>query len=58
MDNSYPGEHRLLRARVYLDTGESGYVKVQFDDVYQDGHPTKSQPESILSISQMLISYH
>jgi hypothetical protein len=34
MDNSYPGEHRLLRARVYLDTGVSGYVKVQFDDVY------------------------
>ena len=28
------GEHRLLRSRVYLDPGESGYLKTQFDDVY------------------------
>jgi hypothetical protein len=28
------GEHRALRSRVYLDPGESGYIKAQFDDVY------------------------
>ncbi|MFC1789004.1 carbohydrate binding domain-containing protein, partial [Thermodesulfobacteriota bacterium] len=30
------GEHRMLRSRVYLDPGESGYIKAQFDDVYID----------------------
>jgi hypothetical protein len=32
----YPpfGEHRGLRTRVNLDPGQSGYMKVQFDDVY------------------------
>ncbi len=32
----YPayGEHRLLRSRVNLDSGETGYIKVCFDDVY------------------------
>jgi hypothetical protein len=32
----YPayGEHRLLRSRVYLDSGQTGYIKVRFDDVY------------------------
>lgn len=32
----YPayGEHRLLRSRVHLDPGETGYIKVRFDDVY------------------------
>ena len=28
------GQHRLLRSRVYLDSGETGYIKVRFDDVY------------------------
>jgi hypothetical protein len=28
------GEHRALRSRVYLDPGESGYLKAKFDDVY------------------------
>jgi hypothetical protein len=28
------GEHRLLRSRVHLDPGETGYMKVWFDDVY------------------------
>ncbi len=28
------GEQRSLRSRVYLDQGESGYIKAQFDDVY------------------------
>jgi hypothetical protein len=28
------GEHRSLRTRLYLDPGESGYMKAQFDDVY------------------------
>lgn len=28
------GEHRLLRSRLYLDSGESGYLKTQFDNVY------------------------
>jgi hypothetical protein len=34
----YPayGEHRLLRNRVYLDEGETGNIKVRFDDVYTD----------------------
>jgi len=33
---TYPayGEHRLLRSRAYLDPGETGYIKVRFDDVY------------------------
>jgi hypothetical protein len=32
----YPayGEHRLFRSRLYLDSGESGYIKSRFDDVY------------------------
>lgn len=32
----YPayGEHRLLRSRVYLDSGETGFIKARFDDVY------------------------
>jgi hypothetical protein len=32
----YPayGEHRLLRSRVYLDDGETGFINVRFDDVY------------------------
>jgi hypothetical protein len=32
----YPpyGEHRGLRSRLYLDPGETGYLKTQFDDVY------------------------
>ncbi len=30
------GEHRALRSRVYLDPGESGYIKAQLDDVYVD----------------------
>ena len=30
------GEHRALRTRIYLDPGESGYMKAQFDDVYID----------------------
>ena len=32
----YPayGEHRTLRSRVYLVTGQTGYIKVRFDDVY------------------------
>jgi hypothetical protein len=32
----YPayGEHRLLRSRVYLNSGQTGYIKVRFDDVY------------------------
>ena len=30
------GEQRRLRSRVYLDPGESGYIKAQFDDVYVD----------------------
>ncbi len=32
----YPayGAHRLLRSRVYLDTGETGFIKARFDDVY------------------------
>ena len=35
----YPpyGEHRALRSRVYLDTGEYGYIKALVDDVYVDG---------------------
>jgi hypothetical protein len=28
------GEHRLLRSRIQLDPGETGYMKVIFDDVY------------------------
>ena len=28
------GEHRLLRSRIQLDPGESGYMKAIFDDVY------------------------
>jgi len=28
------GEHRCLRTRIYLDPGESGYMKALFDDVY------------------------
>jgi len=35
------GEHRALRSRVYLDPGESGYIKAQFDDVYVK---TKAMP--------------
>jgi hypothetical protein len=37
----YPpyGEHRLLRSRLYLDSGETGYLKTQFDDVYI-GYPS------------------
>jgi hypothetical protein len=37
----YPpyGEHRLLRSRLYLDPGETGYLKTQFDDVYI-GYPS------------------
>jgi hypothetical protein len=32
----YPayGEHRHLKSRVFLDLGETGYIKVRFDDVY------------------------
>jgi hypothetical protein len=32
----YPayGEHRLLRSRVDLDDGETGFINVRFDDVY------------------------
>jgi len=32
----YPayGEHRSLQARVYLDSGETGYIKVRFDDIF------------------------
>ncbi len=32
----YPpyGEHRGLRSRLYLDSGEYGYLKTQFDNVY------------------------
>ncbi len=30
------GEQRRLRSRVYLDPGESGYIKAQLDDVYVD----------------------
>lgn len=33
------GEHRLLRSRLYLDSGETGYLKTQFDDVYI-GYPS------------------
>ncbi|MBW2606257.1 MAG: hypothetical protein JRD05_01340 [Deltaproteobacteria bacterium] len=29
-------EFRGLRSRVYLDSGESGYIKVKFDNVYVD----------------------
>jgi hypothetical protein len=37
----YPpyGEHRLLRSRLYLGSGETGYLKTQFDDVYI-GYPS------------------
>jgi hypothetical protein len=28
------GEHRLLRSRIQLDPGETGYMKAIFDDVY------------------------
>jgi hypothetical protein len=33
---TYPpyGKHRQLKSRVYLDQGETGYIKVRFDDVY------------------------
>ena len=33
---TYPayGEHRSLQSRVYLDSGDTGYIKVRFDDVY------------------------
>jgi len=31
------GEHRCLRSRVYLDSGESGYIKARVDDVYVEG---------------------
>lgn len=32
----YPAyaEHRLLRSRINLDSGETGYIKVNFDDVF------------------------
>lgn len=32
----YPayGEHRLLRSRLYLDSGEYGYIKTRFDDIF------------------------
>ncbi len=31
------GEHRALRSRVYLDSGESGYIKASVDEVYVEG---------------------
>jgi len=31
------GEHRSLRSRVYLDPGESGYLKTSVDEVYVEG---------------------
>jgi hypothetical protein len=49
----YPafGEHRLLRSRVYLDSGETGYIKVRFDDVYieKKGEFNPSIPLLLLS---------
>ncbi len=37
----YPpyGEHRLLKSRLYLASGQTGYLKTQFDDVYI-GYPS------------------
>jgi hypothetical protein len=49
----YPayGEHRLLRSRVHLDPGETGYLKVRFDDVYIEtkGKGNPSIPLLLLS---------
>lgn len=36
--------HRALRSRVYLDPGESGYIKAQFDDIYVDTEQSKAMP--------------
>lgn len=36
------GEHRMLRSRLYLDPGESGYIKAQFDDVYVDSEQAQA----------------
>jgi hypothetical protein len=48
----YPayGEHRTLRSKVYLDPGETGYIKVRFDDVYieKKGMLTPSVPLLLL----------
>lgn len=43
----YPayGEHRLLRSRVYLYPGETGYVKVRFDDVYIHSNYSSNKKE-------------
>jgi hypothetical protein len=49
----YPayGEHRLLRSRLYLDSGESGYVKARFDDVFilKKGQPMPWVPLLLLT---------
>ncbi len=38
----YPafGEHRHLRTRLFLDSGESGYIKALVDEVYVEGEDT------------------
>lgn len=36
------GGHRMLRSRLYLDPGESGYIKTQFDDIYVDSEQAQA----------------
>jgi len=49
----YPpyGEHRLLRSRLYLDPGESGYLKTQFDNIYIKGPITATPAINFLLLN-------
>ena len=39
-----PDEHRALRTWIWLDSGESGYLKAQFDDVFVDAEQSGAMP--------------
>jgi len=49
------GEHRSLRSRVYLDPGESGYIKAQFDDVYVETEQSEPMPSKAMPWIPLLL---